>query len=211
PGLRAAKCGSGSPGYGATSSVQMHQALHVLLQERRAHARDGDAVAMAELQHRIAVRVRGDQLRQLFSVLDVGEVVEFERVLLRIEVVDRLRALARMEHEGVIAGAADRDRGACARGRRRVVDDRTAMPVRRLLQIAIVEIVYGECRDDLVSARHSDDGIAMVIFRKVDVAHPKPRTSISSDVERLGPSEAVPPKPKIVPEKFFTLPSTSSP
>src|SRR5262249_5044886 len=105
---------------------------------------------------------------------DVGEVVEFQRVLLRIEVVDRLRALAGMEHEGVIAGAADRDGWAGARGGRRVVDDRAAMTVRRLLQIAIVQIVYGEWRDGLVSARHSDDGIAMVILRKVDVAHPKP-------------------------------------
>ena len=72
----------------------MHEALQVLLQEGRAHARNGDAVAVAELEHRVAVHIRGDRRRQFLHVLNVGEVVELDRVVLRIEVVDRLRAFA---------------------------------------------------------------------------------------------------------------------
>ena len=63
----------------------MHEALYVLLQEGRAHARNGDAVAVAELEHCAAVHIRGDRGRQLLHVLNVGEMVKLDRVVLRIE------------------------------------------------------------------------------------------------------------------------------
>jgi hypothetical protein len=50
----------------------MHEALYVPLQEGRAHARNGDAVAVAELEHCAAVHIRGDRRRQLLHVLNVG-------------------------------------------------------------------------------------------------------------------------------------------
>src|SRR6478672_5901988 len=56
--------------------VQMHEALYVLLQEGRAHARNGDAVAVAELEHCAAVHIRGDRRRQLLHILNVGEMVK---------------------------------------------------------------------------------------------------------------------------------------
>jgi hypothetical protein len=83
------------------------QALQVLLQESRADARNGDAIAVAEFKHRVAMRVGGDRRRKFLRVLDVGEMVKLDRFVLRIEVVDRLRAFTRMEHECVIAGAAN--------------------------------------------------------------------------------------------------------
>jgi hypothetical protein len=46
----------------------MHEALHVLLQVGGADARNGDAVAMAELEHRVAVCVRRDRGRELLHV-----------------------------------------------------------------------------------------------------------------------------------------------
>ena len=37
--------------------MQMHEALQILLQEGRAHARNGDAVAVTKLEHRVAMHV----------------------------------------------------------------------------------------------------------------------------------------------------------
>ena len=50
------------------------------LQVARRHAGDGDAVAVSELDHRVAMRVGCDQRRQLLDGLNVGEVVELDRV-----------------------------------------------------------------------------------------------------------------------------------
>ena len=130
----------------------MHETLQILLQEGGAHAGNGDAVAVTELEHRVAMDVGGDRRRQLLHVLNVGEVVELDRVVLRIEVVDRLRALTRVEHERVVAGTADGDGGTGAGGGRRVEDDRAAMPVRCLFQIAEVEIVYRDRRKDRMAS-----------------------------------------------------------
>ena len=87
----------------------MHETLQILLKEGRAYARNGDAVAVTELKHRVVVRIGRDRRGQFLHIMNVGEVAELDRVVLRIEVVDRLRAFAGVEHECIIAGAADRD------------------------------------------------------------------------------------------------------
>ena len=53
------------------------------------------------------MHVGSDRGRQFLHVVNVGEVVELYRVVLWIEVVDRLRALARVEYKGVVARAAN--------------------------------------------------------------------------------------------------------
>jgi hypothetical protein len=73
--------------------VQMHETLYVLLQEGRIQTRNGDAVAVTQLEHCVAVHVGSDRRRQLLHVMNVGEVIELNCVVLWIEVVDRLRAL----------------------------------------------------------------------------------------------------------------------
>ena len=62
---------------------------------------------------------------------DIGEMVKFDRIAVRIEVRDRLGTHVRMEHEGVVAGAANGCRSAGRAGRRRISDERSAVPVRR--------------------------------------------------------------------------------
>jgi hypothetical protein len=66
--------------------------LRELLQLDGGHVGNRDAVVMAELDHRIAVRVRGDERRQLLRRLDIGEVIELDRVVLGIEVDDGVKA-----------------------------------------------------------------------------------------------------------------------
>jgi hypothetical protein len=71
--------------------MQMHEALQVRLQIARGRARDGGApVVMAGLYHRTAVRVTGDRRRQFLRILDVGDMLELDRVVLRVEVSDCL-------------------------------------------------------------------------------------------------------------------------
>ena len=94
----------------------MHETLEILLQEGRAHAGNGDAVAVTELEHRVAMHVGGDRGRQFLHVVNVGELVELDRFVLRIEVVDRLRAFTWVENESVVAGTADGDGRTGARG-----------------------------------------------------------------------------------------------
>ena len=94
----------------------MHEILQILLQEGRAHARNGDTVAVTELKHRAAMHVGGDRGRQFLHVVKVGEVVELDRFVLRIEIGDRLRSFTWMESEGVVAGTADGDGRTGARG-----------------------------------------------------------------------------------------------
>jgi len=89
------------------ASMQMDEALQVRLQVVRGHAGDRDAVVVAELDHRVAVNIGGDQRRQLLNVLDIGEVVELDSVGLRIKVDDGVGADARREYEIVVARPAD--------------------------------------------------------------------------------------------------------
>ena len=63
---------------------------------------------MTQINHRVAVHIRGDQRLQFFNGLRIGEVVELNRVLLRIEVADRLGARARLKDKMIIAGSANR-------------------------------------------------------------------------------------------------------
>ena len=77
------------------------------LQVALCYARDSDAVTVAELDGCIAVGVARDERRQLLDRFDIGEMVKFDRIAVRIEVRDRLGTHVRMEHEGVVAGAAN--------------------------------------------------------------------------------------------------------
>ena len=52
----------------------------MLQQEARARAWNGDAVAVTELDRRIAIRVRRDRCRQFLHILNAGEVVKLDRV-----------------------------------------------------------------------------------------------------------------------------------
>src|SRR5262249_9177019 len=74
---------------------------------------------------------------------------------------------SRVEHKRVVAGTADGDGGRIGVGSgRRVEDDRAAMPVRCLFQIAEVEIIYR----DRPKVLYCDDSVAVSVFRKADVA-----------------------------------------
>ena len=147
--------------------VQVYETLQIMLQVGRAHARNGDTVAVAELKHRVAMHVRSNRGRQFLHIMNIGELIELYRVVLWIEVVDRLRTPARVEYKGVVADTADGDRGRIGTGSgRRVEDNRAAMPVRCLFQIAEVEIIYG----DHPKVLYCDDSVAVSVFRKADVA-----------------------------------------
>ena len=87
--------------------MQVEEILQILLQEGRTHARNGNTIAVPKLEHRVAMHVGSDRGSQLLHIMNVGELVELDRVVLRIEVVDRLRALARVEYKRVVAGAAN--------------------------------------------------------------------------------------------------------
>ncbi len=50
------------------------------LQVAHGHAGDGDAVTVAQLDYCIAMRIVGEQRRQLLHVLNVGEVVKLDGV-----------------------------------------------------------------------------------------------------------------------------------
>ena len=90
------------------------------LQVALRHAGERDAVVVAEFDDRIAMRVCTDQCRQLLNILNVGEMVELDGSRLRVGASDRVRADPGMEHERVVAGAADRDRrGRAGRAARR--------------------------------------------------------------------------------------------
>jgi hypothetical protein len=91
--------------------VQVYEILQILLQEGRTHAWNRDTIAVAELNHRVAMDVGSDRGSQFLHIMNVSELVKLDRVVLRIEVVDRLRAFARVEHKGVVAGAANGDGG----------------------------------------------------------------------------------------------------
>ena len=106
----------------ACCAVQQNVAgLYDLLQLWRGHASERDAVVMAEINHRIAMHIRGDERLQFLSGLYVGEVVEFERVLTQIEIGDGVGADAGREHEIIVAGSADGDRYSLAHIRGRIL------------------------------------------------------------------------------------------
>ena len=86
----------------------MHQALHMRLQVALRHTGQRDAVVVAEFDDRVAMRVGADQCRRLLDILKVGEVVELDGIDPRVEVRDRVRADARLEHEIIVAGPAIR-------------------------------------------------------------------------------------------------------
>jgi hypothetical protein len=76
----------------------------------RGYSYQRDAAVMAEIDQRITMCVRGDERLQFLDGLRVGEVVELDRVILRIEVDDRVGANSRLEHEIVVTGPTDRNR-----------------------------------------------------------------------------------------------------
>jgi hypothetical protein len=88
--------------------VQMHEALQVRLKIVGRHPGDGDAIVVSEFDHGVAVRIGGDQRRQLLNGLNVGEVIELDCIGLWIQVEDCVGADARLEHECIVASI---DRG----------------------------------------------------------------------------------------------------
>lgn len=98
-------------GFIGNPSVQMNEALQMGLQEARGHAGDSDALTVPELDDRIAMRVASDRGHQFLCILHIGEMIELDGVRRRVEVADRLRTSARLEHERVVAGSADGDGG----------------------------------------------------------------------------------------------------
>src|SRR5262249_61702530 len=82
--------------------------LNQLVQLGWGHAVDRNAVVVAEFDHRVAVRVGGDGRLQLLHGLGVSEVVELDRVLVRLEVDDGGGTDARPEHEIVAPKPTDR-------------------------------------------------------------------------------------------------------
>ncbi len=90
--------------------MQVDSSRQDLLQLARGHAGQRDAVVMAEIDHCIAMRIGGDQRLQFLDCLRVGEVIKFNRVMLRIKVRNCVGANTRCEHEVVVAGPADRHR-----------------------------------------------------------------------------------------------------
>ena len=103
-------------GCGALRASVLRQHLHVLLDMplddlldlRLGHAGERDAVVVAEIDHRVAMHVGGDELLQFLDGLRAGQVIELDRVGLRIEVDDCVGANAWLEKEVVVAGTADR-------------------------------------------------------------------------------------------------------
>ena len=87
----------------------MHETLQILLKEGRAYARNGDAVAVTELKHRVVVRIGRDRRGQFLHIMNVGEVAELDRVVLRISKLLTVCVPSPVEHECTDAGAADRD------------------------------------------------------------------------------------------------------
>ena len=129
--------------------VQVYETLQILLQEGRTHARNGDTVAVTELEHRVAMHVGSNRGRQFLHIMNVGELVELDRVVLWIEVVDRLRALARVEYKGVVAGAANGDwRDWCWQRPAKSKMIVPPWPSEDLFQITEVEIVYRDSFKD---------------------------------------------------------------
>jgi hypothetical protein len=102
--------------------------LDDLLDLRRGHAGERDAVVVAEIDHRVAMHVGGDELLQFLHGLRVGEVVELDRVGLRIEVDDGVGADIGFEYEGVVARAADRNGRVGGIRCWRIGDERATIP-----------------------------------------------------------------------------------
>lgn len=127
------------------------------LQLLRRPARDHEAIAVAELDHRVAVGVRRNQRHRLFHRLRVREVVELDGVMQRVEVLNGLCAHARPEHE-VIATA---DRG---RRRGRIEYQHAGMTVRREVRIAVVpdETLERQRGTMATAARRQNSGCCII-------------------------------------------------
>ena len=115
------------PGLGAYRvpgkiSMQQHvSGLDDVLQLRLGDVGQRDRVVVAEIDHRVAVRVGGDQRLQFLRGLHIGEVIELEHILLRVEIDDGVGADAGREHEMIAVRAADRHRDGLRRTRRRIL------------------------------------------------------------------------------------------
>jgi hypothetical protein len=81
--------------------------LDYLLQFARRHARQGDAIAVAEINHRIAMHVAGNERLQLLHRLCACKVIKLDGVLLRIEINNTVGAHTSRKDEIVTAGTAD--------------------------------------------------------------------------------------------------------
>ena len=138
------------------NSVQVNNTVERGLQLLRRPAHDREAIAVAELDHRVAVGVRRNQRHRLFHRLRVREVVELDGVMQRVEVLNGLYAHARPEHE-VIAAA---DRG---RRRGRIEYQHAGMTVRREVKIAVVpdETLERQRGTMAAVARRQNSGVAL--------------------------------------------------
>ena len=102
--------------------MQQHVAgVDDLLQLRVGDASQRDTVIVAEINHRVAMRVGGDERLQFLNGLHIGEVIERERILLHIEIGDGVGADAGREDEIVVAWPADRHRDRLRHVRRGVL------------------------------------------------------------------------------------------
>jgi hypothetical protein len=63
---------------------------------------------MAEVDHRIALRVCGDARFELLQRFRIRKVIEFNGIALRFKVDDGVGADPRPEYKGIVAGAANR-------------------------------------------------------------------------------------------------------
>jgi hypothetical protein len=61
--------------------VQMYQILQILLQKGRIHAWYGDTIAVAELNHGVAMHVGSNRGRQFLHVMNVDEAVKLDRLV----------------------------------------------------------------------------------------------------------------------------------
>jgi hypothetical protein len=85
-----------------TASVQVEDVSEHGLELLRVHTGEGHTVIVAELNHRVALVIRGDQRRRLCQGLRTGEVIELDRIQPGIELADGIRDALRVL-ESVIA------------------------------------------------------------------------------------------------------------
>ena len=76
---------------------------------------------MAEVNHRVAMRIVGNQRRQLLLRLSVSEAIKLDGIILRIEVCDRFGPNAWREYEIVVAWSANGDRHSLVHIQRRIM------------------------------------------------------------------------------------------
>jgi hypothetical protein len=81
--------------------------LNDLLQLLGRHSVESNTIVVTKIDGGIPVRVGCDERLQLLDRLRVAEVIELNRVLLRVEIAHALSADARSEHEMIAISPSD--------------------------------------------------------------------------------------------------------